>query len=75
MKHTPGPWVWTAASAGPLDEYTCQTRGPIDLRVFKSPGYYDNPELYAGEVCILSAGSGEYNPLHGCDQRGRLVAQ
>ena len=59
MNHTPGPWVWTAGNAGPDDEYGCSTRGPINLATHKSPGYLDNPELYSGDVAIISAGAGE----------------
>lgn len=72
-KHTPGPWVWTADDAGPRDEYGCTTRGPIDMRTFKARGYYGNPELYAGDKQVISAGCGEYNPVY-CDDREESAA-
>jgi hypothetical protein len=37
MSHTPGPWHWEA------------DQEPIDPRTFKSPGYYGNPSLVAGD--------------------------
>lgn len=73
-KHTPGPWTWTTDSAGPEDEYGCKTRGPVDMDTFESTGYSNNPELYAGDVCILSGGSGEYNPLGSTSADAHLIA-
>ena len=73
-KHTAGPWAWTTDDSGPEDEYGCQTRGPVDMDTFKSKGYCNNPELYAGEVCILSGGGGEYNPLRSTPADARLIA-
>lgn len=74
------PWIWTSSNAGPEDEYGCTTRGPIDLATFESSGYIGNPELYAGDDCVLSAGCGEYSPIHGETReiraaRGRLIAK
>lgn len=66
--HTPGPWKWTSASAGPRDEYDCETRGPVDVALFESPGYVDNLELFGPDFendKVLSAGAGEYCPVHG----------
>ena len=33
-KHTPGPWQWMA------------DKQPIDIATYKSPGFYNNLELY-----------------------------
>lgn len=72
-KHTLGPWVWTTNHSGPPDEYGCSTRGPVDLATFEPQGYVGNPELYAGEQCIISAGSGEYNPIDGASPEEELA--
>lgn len=35
MRHTPGPWRWTDGD------------DDVDIRTYKSPGYYNNPQLRA----------------------------
>jgi hypothetical protein len=63
-KLPPAPWVWGAGDQGPEDEYGCRDWGPVDPLSYKSPGFIDNLELRdADGNNILSAGSGEYNPL------------
>lgn len=47
MQHTPGPWRWTD---GDHD---------IDIAIYESPGYYNNPELLGADgECIV--GCDEY---------------
>lgn len=52
-KHTPSPWVWMADE---LDHV------PIDIRTYKSPGFYANAELRgeSGDPVIVC---GEYDVL------------
>ena len=74
-KHTPGPWIWTTADAGSEDEYGCSTRGPANLETWDSKGYYDNLQLCAGVDgdYIVSAGGGEYCPVHGNTKEERAA--
>lgn len=48
---TPGPWRWTAGDK------------EIDIETYKSPGYYDNPQLLgANDEHVV--GCGEYTVVH-----------
>lgn len=60
-EHTPGPWQWTS-DGHPI----------IDLARFRSPGYYNNPELHGpnGEDIITC---GEYT-VHNKVEDARLIA-
>lgn len=63
---TPGPWEWTTDHTGPEDDYGCRGRGPADPATYQSLGYYGNLELYGADGDpVLSAGAGEYCPVHG----------
>jgi hypothetical protein len=68
MTHSPLPWTWQTANAGPEDQYGCTTYGAIDPLTFKSMGYYGNPELMdANGEPVLSAGTGEYKPYRNAE--------
>lgn len=66
-KHTPGPWRWTANYEPAELE--------IDIGTYESPGYWGNPTLMAGDVCVV--GCDEYWILGGdkYDPDGRANAR
>lgn len=73
---TPGPWRWVADGMGPENNWGGYDRGPIDIDTFQSKGYYGNPILCGLDMendMIISAGSGEYSPVHGKTREEKIA--